>query len=172
MTLIGKVYKLSNDNCDKIYIGSTHCKYASIRLAHHRQNFRNGWKEYYGLFDGGDPQMEILETIDLEGREEAWKLRELEQKYVDQHDNCINIRRCYLTPEDKKRNKNEAINKYHQSPLGKLAMRKSYLNQKLKKIKNNATVKTIHPSAIKQMEQEIKFICEQQELIRGYRKEQ
>ena len=51
--LKGKVYKLSAPNCDKIYIGSTYCKYASVRLAHHRQYHRNKWKDYQGLFDNG-----------------------------------------------------------------------------------------------------------------------
>ena len=63
--LKGKVYKLSAPNCDKIYIGSTYSKYASVRLAHHRQYHRNKWKDYQGLFDNGDPQMEILAEIEL-----------------------------------------------------------------------------------------------------------
>ena len=58
------------------------------------------------------------------------------------------------------------MEKYHSSPLGKLALRKAYLNQKLKKAKNNSQVKTIHPSMIKQIEDEIKFITKQQKLIK------
>ena len=166
MTLTGKVYKLSSSNSEKVYIGSSYCKYLTIRLAHHRQNHRNKWKEYYGLFDDGDPDMEVLDTIELQGRDEAWKLRELEQKYVNEHDNCMNIRKCYLSQEEKNIQRELAVERYQNSPSGKLSMRKSYLNQKLKNIKNNTTVKTIHPSTIKQIQNEIKFISEQQKLIR------
>jgi len=167
MSLIGKVYKLSSDNCDKIYIGSSYCKYLSVRLAHHRQNHRNGWRDYQGLFDEGDPKMEILEEIELNDRSEAWKLRELEEKHVNQNDNCINQRRCYLTPDEKIELRDNSIKKYHSSPLGKLALRKACLNQKLKKAKDNSQVKTIHPSMVKQIEDEIKFITQQQKLLKS-----
>ena len=169
MTLIGRVYKLSASGCDKIYIGSTYSKYISIRLAHHRQNHRNGWKDYKGLFKNGDPDVEVLDTINLENRDEAHKLRQLEEKYMNDYDNCINVRRSYLNPEERKEQRDQSINKYQNTPLGKLAMRKSYLNQKVKKIKNNNTLKTIHPSVIKQINNELKFISGQQEDLRYHK---
>jgi hypothetical protein len=164
--ITGRVYKLCSDNCEKVYIGSTHCHYPSVRMAHHRQNHRNGWKDYKGLFDNGDPKMEILEEIELEGRDDSYKLRELEQKWANIHaDNCINIRRCYLSPEDKIKQRDIAIHKYHKSPLGKLALRKSYLNTKIKKLNNSS--KSIHPSLMKQIQTELKFISEQQETLKN-----
>tara|TARA_R100001460_G_C3472176_1_gene167274 strand:+ start:66 stop:584 length:519 start_codon:yes stop_codon:yes gene_type:complete len=166
MSLIGRVYKLSATNCDKIYIGSSHCKYLSVRLAHHRQNHKNGWKDYQGLFDEGDPNVEVLEEISLNDRSEAWKLRELEEKHMNQYDNCINQRRCYLTPDERIQIRDASVKKYHASPLGKLALRKANLNQKLKKAKDNSQLKTIHPSMVKQIEDEIKFITGQQKLIK------
>jgi len=166
MNLIGRVYKLSAPNCDKIYIGSSHCKYLSVRIAHHRQNHRRGWKDYQGLFDDGDPNIEVLEEIQLNDRSEAWKLRELEEKHVNQYDNCINQRRCYLTPDEKIKCRDASIKKYHESPLGKLSLRKAYLNQKLKKAEDNSQIKTIHPSMVKQIKTELKFITEQQKLLK------
>jgi hypothetical protein len=167
MSLIGRVYKLSAPNCDKIYIGSSYCKYLSVRTAHHRQSHRNGWKNYQGLFDEGDPNIEVLEEITLNDRNESWKLRELEEKHVNENDNCINQRRCYLTPDEKIKIRDESIKKYHASPLGKLALRKANLNQKLKKYKDNSQVKTIHPDMVKQIEDEIKFITGQQKLLKS-----
>ena len=169
--MIGKVYKLSSPHCDKVYIGSTYCKYTSVRMAHHRQYNRNGWKDYQGLFNNGDPQMEILDTIQLAGRHENWKLRKLEEEHSLNYDNRINLRRCYLTPDEKIKMRNENIRKYHASPLGKLALRKATLNTKLKKIENNGYKKTIHPSVVKQIKDELKFINEQQEIIRGHKAE-
>ena len=170
--IIGKVYKLSSPDCDKIYIGSTYCGYTSVRMAHHRQNHRRGWKDYQGLFDNGDPQMEILESIELENKDQAWKLRKLEEDYANQYDNTINLRRCYISEEEKKAVRDANVKKYHDSPLGKLAMRKSTLNAKLKKIKNNGYKKTIHPSVVKQINEELKFINEQQENLRNHHKDQ
>lgn len=165
--LIGKVYKLSSPLCDKIYIGSTYCGYTSVRLAHHRQYHRNKWRDYEGLFDNGDPKMEILESIELENKEQAWKLRKLEEEYANKYDNTINLRRCYISEAEKKAVRDASIKKYHNSPLGKLALRKSTLNAKLKKIENNSYKKTIHPSVVNQIKQELKFINEQQEALRG-----
>ena len=164
--LKGKVYKLSASGCDKIYIGSTYSKYASVRLAHHRQYHRNKWKDYMGLFDNGDPQMEILAEIELNNKDEAWKLRKLEDEHVSKYDNCMNIRRSYLNAEEKIKMLNENIKKYHKSPLGQLALRKGVLNGKLRKIENNSYKKVIHPSTVKQIKNELKFINEQQELLR------
>ena len=169
--LLGKVYKLSAPHCDKVYIGSTYSKYLSVRLAHHRQYHRNKWKNYQGLFDNGDPQMEILDEIPLAGRHENWKLRKLEEEHSLKYDNRINLRRCYLTPDEKIKMRNENIKKYHNSPLGKLALRKSTLNAKLKKIEEKSYKKTIHPSVVKQIKDELKFINEQQEIMRGQKVE-
>ena len=159
--MIGKVYKLSALNCDYCYIGSTYCHYTSVRLAHHRQAHRRQTKDYKGLFDNGDPVMEILDTIELDGREDAWKLRQLEESYEQITDNTLNVRRCYLTPEERSENITSAIYKYHQSPLGKLSLRKASLNQKLKK------VSPFDKTLIKYINNEINFICEQQVALKA-----
>jgi hypothetical protein len=159
MTLTGKVYQLSASHCDHVYIGSTYSKYLSVRTAHHRQNHRNKWKDYKGLFDKGDPIIEVLEEIELENRDSAWKLRELEEKYAQKNENIINIRRCYLTPDEKKEQTKLSITKYHNSPLGKLSMRKGYLNTKRKK--------TTNKELIKQIDNELKFLSQQQDLLRN-----
>ena len=162
MSLVGKVYKLSASGCDKIYIGSTYCNYVSVRLAHHRQAHRNNWKDYGGLFDNGNPDVEILEEINLNSKDEAYKLRQLEESYAQQYDNLVNVRRCYLTEQEKKEQRDISVKKYHNSPKGQLALRKAFLNTKLKKIKQGNLSKTIHPSQVKQIENELKFINHQQ----------
>ena len=161
MTLLGKVYKLTSPNTSVCYIGSTYCHYASVRMAHHRQSHRRQTKDYKGLFDEGDPTMEIIDTIELDGREDAWKLRQLEEFHEQITENTINLRRCYLTPEERHDNMVISIKKYHNSPLGKLAKRKGLLNVKLKKIS------PFDGAMIKQINEELKFICEQQETLRA-----
>jgi len=164
--MIGKVYKLSAPNSNYCYVGSTYCKYTSVRLAHHRQAHRRETKDYKGLFEDGDPVMEIIDTIEMpNGREDAWKLRQLEESYEQITDNTINIRRCYLTPDERSENLLSSISKYHNSPLGKLALRKAALNQKLKK------VSPFDKTLTKYMNNEISFICEQQVALKALKKD-
>ena len=84
----GRVYKLSSkdENCKKVYIGSTKSPYVCIRMAHHRERHRKGWQDYQGIFDAGEPKLEILETMEFED-EEGWRLRQAEQKWADMTDN-------------------------------------------------------------------------------------
>ena len=159
--MIGRVYKLSAPDCDYCYIGSTYCHYTSVRLAHHRQAHRRQTKDYKGLFQDGDPHMEILDTIELDGKEDVWRLRQLEESYEQITDNTINVRRCYLTPEERAENISSAIYKYHNTPLGKLSLRKASLNQKLKNISS------FDKTLIKYITNEINFICEQQVALRA-----
>ncbi len=161
--MIGKVYKLSSDTCDQVYIGSTHSKYTSVRLAHHRQNHRRGWRDYHGLFENGDPKLEILEEIQLDSHDEIYKLRRLEREWAEKYDNCMNLRISYLSPEEKKEMRDKSISKYHKSPLGKLAMRKSQLNTKIKKWEKNPNA---YQKEIRQAKEEIREICDAQDSLR------
>ena len=132
MTTIGRVYKLTADGCDKCYVGSTKSPYVSIRMAHHRERHKKKRQNYYGLFDNGDPKLEILEEIEYT-KGEDWILRKAEQKWASQNrDNCINRRRCYVSPSVKRKERDERIKKYHESEKGRLALRKATINHRLK----------------------------------------
>jgi len=132
MTTIGRVYRLTADECDKCYVGSTKSPYVSIRMAHHRERHRKGRQNYFGLFDDGDPKLEILEEIEYE-KGEDWILRKAEQKWASlNRDNCINKRRCYISPSVKKKERDQRIKKYHESEKGRLALRKGTINHRLK----------------------------------------
>ena len=132
MTTIGRVYKLTTDGCDKCYVGSTKSPYVSIRMAHHRERHRKKRQNYFGLFDDGDPKLEILEEIKYE-KGEDWILRKAEQKWASlNRDNCINKRRCYISPSVKKKDRDRRIKKYHESEKGRLALRKGTINHRLK----------------------------------------
>lgn len=126
----GYIYKLSKN--DKCYIGSTKSPYVSIRMAHHREKHRKGLRDYQGLFDDGDPHVEICEMFYFPN-DEVWKLRKREQLWMSRNrDTCINIRNSYISPSVKKENAKRRCKKYHQSEKGKLALRKAAINHKLK----------------------------------------
>jgi len=132
MTTIGRVYKLTSDGCDKCYVGSTKSPYVSIRMAHHRERHKKKRQNYHGLFNNGDPKLEILEEIEYT-KGEDWILRKAEQKWASQNrDNCINRRRCYVSPSVKRKERDERIKKYHESEKGRLALRKATINHRLK----------------------------------------
>jgi hypothetical protein len=132
MTTIGRVYKLTSDGCDKCYVGSTKSPYVSIRMAHHRERHKKKRQNYHGLFNNGDPKLEILEEIEYT-KGEDWILRKAEQNWASQNrDNCINRRRCYVSPSVKRKERDERIKKYHESEKGRLALRKATINHRLK----------------------------------------
>jgi len=129
---IGRVYRLTAEGCDKCYVGSTKSRYVSIRMAHHRERHRKGRQNYYGLFDDGDPKLEILEEIEYE-KGEDWILRKAEQKWASlNRETCINRRRCYISPSVKRKERDRRIKKYHDSEKGRLALRKGTINHRLK----------------------------------------
>jgi hypothetical protein len=155
MVIIGRVYKLHKENCEYSYIGSTHSPYMCIRMCHHRQAHRRKEKDYKGLFDGGDPQITILEEVELsDDKNDVSLLRATEEKWFQMTPNCINQRRCHVTPEEKKEKHGEAVKKYHNSALGKVALRKANLNQKLKKYNNLK----VSDQTIDHVRSEIKFL--------------
>ena len=158
---IGKVYRLEKEGCDHSYIGSTYSPMC-VRLAHHRQHHRRKERDYKGLFDGGDPTVKILETIVLETKDDVSPLRKAEEHWVQLTDNSINIRRSYLSPEEKKEMHDACVKKYHDSPLGLISTRKATLNQKIKLMKGIKVNKEL----TKQINNEIKFLENLQKLMK------
>ena len=158
---IGKVYMLEKEGCDHCYIGSTYSQMC-VRLAHHRQHHRRGERDYRGLFTGGDPQITILEEIVLETKDDVSPLRKAEEHWVQITDNSINIRRSYLSPEEKKEMHDICVKKYHDSPLGLISTRKASLNQKIKLMNNIKLDKPL----MRQINNEIKFLENLQKLMK------
>ena len=158
---IGKVYKLHKEGCDHCYIGSTYSG-MSVRMAHHRQHHRRGERDYKGLFEDGDPDVKILETMVLEDKNDVSPLRKAEDEWVKLTDNCINVRRCYLSPEEKKQVHDIAVKEYHESPLGMISTRKASLNQKIKSMNGIQMEKQL----MRQINNEIKFLENLQKSIK------
>ena len=75
---------------------------------------------------------QILEEIEYT-KGEDWILRKAEQKWASQNrDNCINRRRCYVSPSVKRKERDQRVKKYHESEKGRLALRKAAINHRLK----------------------------------------
>lgn len=159
LMITGRVYKLTNPNCDKCYIGSSKSKYISIRMAHHRERHHKGRHNYQGLFEGGDPKLEILEEIKYPQGQD-WMLRCKEQWWWEKNkENSINIRRCWVSPEDQRILRDQRVKRYHESPKGRLAVRKATINSKLK----NPNVTGLKRC---ELQKELKLIIEKQNALR------
>ena len=132
MARTGSVYRLYSDETDRCYIGSTMSKYVSIRLAHHRQNWRRG-DDYQGIFNkDGKCNIETLGTMCFD---DPQLLRKAERQMLENYlDTAINKRTPYLSKEEAQANLKENINKYHNSPKGKVAVKIATANFNIKRL--------------------------------------
>tara|TARA_R110000796_G_scaffold143812_1_gene260479 strand:+ start:1972 stop:2451 length:480 start_codon:yes stop_codon:yes gene_type:complete len=75
----GKIYKLTNEELDLVYIGKT-TQDIEERLKQHRRC--NSKITSNQLFDGGECKIELLEEININSCEDKIKLTQLEKHYI------------------------------------------------------------------------------------------
>ena len=105
----GKIYRLTCDNPELIYYGSTVVPLRQ-RLKKHRAGYKN-WandnsKKYcssFKLFEAGGIDIELVLECPCENNIE---LRQIEQTYLD-NDICINEQRAFRTKEQKREQSKE-----------------------------------------------------------------
>ena len=136
--VFGKIYILTSQLTDKCYIGSTTYPYLSQRFNTHRVDFKNGTKDYQGLFGYDkegiliEPEITLLEDVDCNTKEELIKR---EQEWINVYEDlCINKKRAYATPEQKKESFDASVKKYHLSDKGQLSMKKANLRSNIKRM--------------------------------------
>ena len=141
--VFGKIYILTSKLTEKCYIGSTTYPYLSQRFNTHRVDFKQGIKDYEGLFgydkNGNfvEPDITLLEDVNCNTRQDLTKR---EQQWIDVYEDlCINKKRAYVTEEQRKKMEKAAVKKYHNSEAGKIAMRKAALRQNIKRVNNEIT---------------------------------
>ena len=107
--MIGRIYKITSINTDKIYIGST-SKKLTERLRSHEydyKKFQNGKYNYvksFEILEKKDYEIQLLEEIENETKKE---LLEREGYYILKHrDICVN--RCVAGRTDKQYYKDNA----------------------------------------------------------------
>lgn len=112
---LGKIYKITSEHTDKIYVGSTCKKLLSQRLASHSseyKNWKNGKSNYisaFELFELGLVQITLLEACPCETKDE---LLSKERYYIEKYkDSIVNKRIPITTSEEKK----EIKKKYYEA---------------------------------------------------------
>ncbi len=140
--IIGKVYILTSQLTEKCYIGSTTYQYLSQRFNTHRIDYKEGTKDYQGLFgydkEGNyiEPDISLIDEVQADTKEELKEiLTKCEQEWIDLYEDlCINKKRAYVTPEQRKEMMSKSCERYQQSPAGKISLRKASLRQNIKKL--------------------------------------
>jgi hypothetical protein len=113
-----KIYKITSEHTNKIYIGSTAEKYLSQRKAVHASLYKR-WKagnkkQYcasYELYKLGDVKYELLELYNCNSKKE---LLERERYFMELNTGLlINKNRTGISEEEKKNQHNECNKKYY-----------------------------------------------------------
>ena len=121
---LGKIYKLTSEHTDKIYIGSTCKKLLCQRLAAHSSNY-NEWKKgkvgytsSYELFELGSVQINLLESYPCDTKDE---LLSKERYYIEKYkDSIVNKNIPIKTIEEKKEHVKETYKKYYEENKEKI----------------------------------------------------
>ena len=93
----GKIYKLTSNQTDKIYIGST-IQTLNRRLMGHKCDFNRGRSGCNReLIQYSDVNIELIEDYPCNTKRE---LEIREQYFIDKLD-CVNTKRAYMTKEDR-----------------------------------------------------------------------
>lgn len=132
----GKIYKLTDTNYTKMYIGST-CQELSARLSGHRRNYRNGkcLCESAKLFDEfgiENIKIELIEEIKCDNKVQLLK----REGYYIMNNDCVNKRVAGRTHKES----SKAYRETHQEKLkqdykdiyakNKDELREKYKNEK------------------------------------------
>jgi len=104
--MIGRIYKITSSQTDKIYIGST-INGLLERLMNHKSQFKNNKKNYCSskeIVCFSDCKIELIDIIEFENKSELFKL---EKTYINTTPNCVNK----MFSEKYKMNKSNRITK-------------------------------------------------------------
>ncbi len=121
MSLIGKIYEIYIDGFEHSYIGSTVTSLEQ-RLSVHKSAFKR-FNEGKGTFcsafdllsiedDENPVKIRCLGEILVEKRNDE-KLREFEQKFIDDNPNCVNRVKAFMSEEEYKEMYRQSAKKYY-----------------------------------------------------------
>jgi len=88
--MIGYIYRLTSEHCDKVYIGST--EDMERRFSVHKSNYKrwkNGSEDYcssFILFELGSVTMGVIEEFEFENRSERY----LKERHYIENNECVN----------------------------------------------------------------------------------
>jgi hypothetical protein len=124
----GKIYKIVCKTTNKIYIGSTCEKYLSDRLKGHRiaykykKDMTNYYCSVFEVLKNNNYYIELIENYPCTCKDE---LSRRERHHINITENCVNIKRPIVEPEEKKEEFEKTIEKVNCPRCNKCVQRRS-----------------------------------------------
>jgi hypothetical protein len=112
----GKIYKLTSEHTNKIYVGSTCKKLLSTRLSEHLcdyKRWKNGKRDYltsFDIFELGSVQIALLENCICETKNE---LLSRERYWIEHHHDILFNKHIPIRTEEETRISGNEINKIY-----------------------------------------------------------
>lgn len=124
--IIGRIYELYIDGLDETYIGATTISMTQ-RMALHRSQAKQFFEKksphccnsaiLFALENPESPvKLRCLEEMIVEDKHDI-KLRELEQKYIDERPLCVNSRSAFISPEQQAENARQNAKSFYYANL-------------------------------------------------------
>ena len=109
--MIGIVYKISNTEDDRLYVGTTFGS-INVRFSHHKSNVKNEDRKsskgalYVAMRELSIDKfkIEVIETVECDNKDE---LHEYEQKHIDELKPVFNYQRAHTTEAIRKATKKQ-----------------------------------------------------------------
>jgi hypothetical protein len=132
--LTGRIYIIQSPNTEMVYIGSTTLS-LKARFSLHVSKFKNITKSGSTskfILEKGEAYIELIEEVEVESKRE---LKILEQKWIYQTPNTVNMNRAYVTDEERAQDHRDCDSKYRKEHQEKIAEKqKKYYEANREKI--------------------------------------
>jgi hypothetical protein len=135
----GKIYRLTCNDLDLVYYGSTTMT-LSRRLNRHQSSFRRWLKDNNLkceaskiLFEIGEVEIELVLEYPCNSKRE---LEEVEETYIA-NDECVNMKRAYMTKENELDNIRKCRNSDKRRAVSNKYMKEYYKTDKSKEYRKN-----------------------------------
>ena len=115
-----RVYKITNPDCNDIYIGGTKQRLLSKRMNRHKEEMVRNPQRYGDLIKTPNYKIEVIEYVEKE-KDLVHRERNYQDLYRSPQSplHLVNHNLCACTPEDKLRRIKESQTKYNQSTYGR-----------------------------------------------------
>ncbi len=146
---LSKIYKITNDDNDKIYIGSTAQKYLKRRLWQHIRDYEkknpNGATASYKVLGCKNPQIFLIEEFPCNSKDELFTR---ERYWIEKFkDICVNMSIPLKTEEEKKETRHQnylrkkpTVQEYNEKNKESIAKRKAEYNKTHKKDRTTTAI--------------------------------
>jgi hypothetical protein len=140
--ITGRIYIIRSPNTEMVYVGHT-IQTLKIRFSVHKSTWKTktGSCTSFLVLEKGDAYIELIEEVLVESERE---LDMIEQKWINQTPNTVNMNRTYLTDEERLQQHRESSRRYAREHKEKYAEAyKKYREANKEELKKKGKVKVL-----------------------------